>query len=27
VVDAKSIPWEKEHWERHRDRYAAKLGN
>jgi hypothetical protein len=27
VVDGKSVPWEKEHWEGHRDRYAAKLGN
>ena len=27
VVDGKSVPWEKEHWEGNRDRYAAKLGN
>jgi len=26
VLDGKSVPWEKEHWEEHRDRYAAKLG-
>jgi uncharacterized protein YndB with AHSA1/START domain len=26
VLDGKSIPWEKEHWEEHRDRYTAKLG-
>jgi uncharacterized protein YndB with AHSA1/START domain len=26
VLDGKSVPWEKEHWEGHRDRYADKLG-
>jgi uncharacterized protein YndB with AHSA1/START domain len=26
VVDGRQVPWAKEHWEGHRDRYAAKLG-
>jgi uncharacterized protein YndB with AHSA1/START domain len=27
VVDGRQVPWAKEQWEGHRDRYAATLGN
>jgi uncharacterized protein YndB with AHSA1/START domain len=27
LLDGKPVPWAKEHWEGHRDRYAAKLGD
>jgi uncharacterized protein YndB with AHSA1/START domain len=27
VLDGKPVPWQKEDWEEHRDRYAAKVGS